>query len=501
MIFALLPLKTLKLSMLVCQKWKANAESDSRLWKRCIINLNSKTDIQKLKMIRAEHIENVILNTREPEEIAALFKEIVGMPKLRTLNGLADKNLSYIQPRQLAEIINKVEVTDWDSNSVLTEDQSNYVMNVMAQETRLKSMKIENKNFFNVPDNVISLALNNLEELLLKDEPKNQNIRKSQICEIFNTMCKKTKLKTVTLENIDISEVESLTLAVALTNIENVILWKDSEHHMESDLSLKQANDFFSSLQQKTDLKTLLLRSSNITSVDPEVLACALNNLEEITLLHNMLTQEQATLFFIRMSKQSFLQRLSIMNINLSKLDSKSMAKGISKLKELTMINCSLTSKQISVIFSVFDKKTLVKLNLASNNLSILDQERLAKVVINVTEMIIENNKLSFEQKRCILEKCAEQTELKYLELRDTDLSEMEPQLLAGAINRIEEVAIDGCNLTTDQIEKILDNYLHEKERKLKNVYFINENMKSVNGKLLAKLKENFNIEEYDQIF
>ena len=142
-------------------------------------------------------------------------------------------------------------MTDWDSNSVLTEDQSNYVMNVMAQETRLKSMKIENKNFFNVPDNVISLALNNLEELLLKDELKNQNIRQSQICGIFNTMCKKTKLKTVMLENIDISDVESLTLAAALTNIEKVILWKDSEHHMKSDLSLKQANDFFSSLQQK----------------------------------------------------------------------------------------------------------------------------------------------------------------------------------------------------------------------------------------------------------
>ena len=128
--------------MLVCQKWKANAESDSRLWKRCIINLNSKTDIQKLKMIRADHIENVILNTREPEEIAVLFKEIVRMPKLRTLNGLVDKNLSHIQPRHFAEIINKVEVTDWDSNSELTEDQSNYVMNLMAQNTRLKSMKI-----------------------------------------------------------------------------------------------------------------------------------------------------------------------------------------------------------------------------------------------------------------------------------------------------------------------------------------------------------------------
>ena len=454
----------MKLSMLVCQKWKEIAESSSRLWKKCIIHLNRKTDIQKIKMKRAEHIENVNLNIREPEELEVLFKEILGMPKLRTFNGLADKNLSYIQPRQLAEIINKVEVTDWDSNSLVTEDQANYVMNIMAQETRLKSMKIVNKNFFNVADDVFSLAVNNLEELLLKDEPKNKNTRKSQICGIFNIMCKKTKLKTVNLENIDISEVESLTLAAALTNIENVILWKDSEYQMKSDLSLKQANDFFSSLQQKTYLKTLRLRTWIITSVDPEVLACAINNLEEITLLHNMLTHEQATLFFIKLSKKSLLQRLSIMNINLSTLDSKSMAKGISKLKELTMINCGLTCTQIIAIFSLLDEITLVKLNLASNNLSILDKERLAKVVINVKKMVIENNELSFEQKKCILENCAEKTELKYLELRDTDLSEMEPQLLAGAINRIEEVVIDGCNLTTVQIEKIMDNYLHEKK-------------------------------------
>ena len=39
-----------------------------------------------------------------------------------------------------------------------------------------------------------------------------------------------------------------------------------------------------------------------------------------------------------------------------------------------------------------------------------------------------------------------------------------------------------------------------KKKRKLKKVYFVNENMNSVNGKLMAKLRENFNIEEYDQI-
>ena len=94
----------------------------------------------------------------------------------------------------------------------------------------VSSLKIVNRNFVNVNQDVISLAVNNLEELLLIDSPKSQNLRTEQLISIFSAMCKETKLKTLNLENIDISKVEPLTLAAALTKVEKVIIWKESKH-------------------------------------------------------------------------------------------------------------------------------------------------------------------------------------------------------------------------------------------------------------------------------
>ena len=288
---------------------------------------------------------------------------------------------------------------------------------------------------------------------------------------------------------------EPLTLAAALTKVEKVIIWKESKHPRQSDLSPQQANLFFSALQQKTELKTLLIRTWNIVLVDPEVLANALNNLEEITILHDMITEQQAMQLFIRMSEKSYLQKFTIMNINLSTVEPKSLAKGVSKMRELKMFNCNFTSSQIIAIFSQLqESKTLIKLNFGMNDLSVLESKIVAKLVNNVMKMTIQDNVLSFEHTRCIFKQCAEETKLKYFDVRNTDISHIEPKLLAKAFNNIEEVRINGCFLTKDQLNRILKDYLNEEESKMKNIYFVNENMNAVQDEIMAKLNEKFSI-------
>ena len=170
-------------------------------------------------------------------------------------------------------------------------------------------------------------------------------------------------------------------------------------------------------------------------------------------------------------------------------------------MKELKMVNCNLTSCQIKAIFSQLEEKTtLMKLNFGLNDLSVVEAKILAKIVNNVKNMTIDDNVLSCEQTRCIFKQCAEETKLKEIKIRDTDLSHIEPKLLAKALNSIEEVMIDGSFLTTEQLNKMLKDYLNYEESKLKNAFFVNENMNGVEDEIMAKLNETCSIEDYHQM-
>ena len=69
----------------------------------------------------------------------------------------------------------------------------------------------------------------------------------------------------------------------------------------------------------------------------------------------------------------------------MSTVEPNSLAKAVSKMKELKMVNCNLTSCQIKAIFSQLEEKTtLMKLNFGLNDLSLVEAKILAKIVNNV---------------------------------------------------------------------------------------------------------------------
>ena len=258
---------------------------------------------------------------------------------------------------------------------------------------------------------------------------------------------------------------------------------------------MQQAQELFSILSEETKLKRLFLLTRNMVNIDPGVLAKALNNLEEITLSHNMITDIQARNVFKKMTEKTFLQKLRIMKINLSSIQSNILAKGVTQIKELIMVGCNLTSEQAIAVFEAILQGCAIKiLDVSNNNLSSLDPELLAKAINRLTKIILDNNELTFIQITRILSLCAEKTNLKKMTIRKTDMADIESELLGRAVNNLEKVGLDGCCLRPEQVNCILK-LCSEEKSKLKNLDFVSEDLRYVDTELLEQIANKFDID------
>ena len=232
-----------------------------------------------------------------------------------------------------------------------------------------------------------------------------------------------------------------------------------------------------------------------MVNIDPGVLAKSLNNLEEITLSHDMITDIQARSLFKKMTEKTFLQKLTIMKINLSSIQSNILAKGVTQIKELIMVDCNLTSEQLVAVFEGIQLGCSMQiLDVSNNRLSSLDPELLAKAINRLTKIIIDNNKLTSNQITRILSLCTEKTELKKIIIRKTDMADIESELLGRAVNNLEVVGLDGCSLTPEQVNCILK-LCSEERSKLKNLDFVSEDLRYVDTDLLEQIANKFDID------
>ena len=313
------------------------------------------------------------------QELNNMLKTLVKLPKLRILLGLAYRNLSLVEPRLLARIINKVEEAEWCFNTRIRPEQAQLVLQYMSKKTNLKSLQMINNYVSNVQPEILGLAVNNLEKLWIANAPNGPTFTPEQINAVFETMEEKTKLKELIIRDINIAHVEPTTLASALNRVEEVMIWTTFSH---ADITVLQVQSLFNTLCEQTQLKRLLLLTWNMISVQPGIFGKALNNLEEITLVHGMITNDQAQAFFSNMSKKTFLKRLTIINNNLSMIEPNILAKGVRQLQEVTLVRCDLTTGQaLTVCSAINDGSSLTSIYISYTKLTSVENEVLAKAV------------------------------------------------------------------------------------------------------------------------
>ena len=171
------------------------------------------------------------------------------------------------------------------------------------------------------------------------------------------------------------------------------------------------------------------------------------------------------------------------------------LAKGVRQLQEVTLVRCDLTTGQaLTVCSAINEGSSLTSMDISYNKLTSVDEEVLAKAVNKLQNVSIDNNQLTPEQITTILRLCQnEETKLKKMILRNTKLADIEPRLLSIALNKLEEVGLDGCSLSTEQLNMILKKATAENS-KLQDIDLRNQDLSVVDSEIMEEVAYRFSV-------
>ena len=201
-----------------------------------------------------------------------------------------------------------------------------------------------------------------------------------------------------------------------------------------------------------------------------------------------------ATDLFHVLSSKTTLKALRIFNIDLSNVDPSNMAKSLRYVQELKLVNCHLTRDQVTEIFRVLCEGNTVKvLYIGGSDLSILDPELLANLATKLESITFRDNELTTDHLIFIMRNCAEaESKLGKLRIVDTRLDDVQGELLARGIANIQEVELESCSLRVVQVEKILA-YLSHEEAKTIELLIVNDDL-DITQNILEDAMELFHV-------
>ena len=103
----------------------------------------------------------------------------------------------------------------------------------------------------------------------------------------------------------------------------------------------------------------------------------------------------------------------------------------------------------------------------------------MAKAVNKLIKITINSNELTTDQIIRILRSCTEKTYLKGLRIRNTNLSDIDAELIGKALNKLEEIGLDGCSLKANQLNYLLELSAGE-ETQIKTLNIKNEDLRNI---------------------
>lgn len=161
-------------------------------------------------------------------------------------------------------------------------------------------------------------------------------------------------------------------------------------------------------------------------------------------------------------NKQQRLKSLNLSGTDVSKVDPKLLAAGIVKLKEITLTYTCLTLEQVKEMLMALSNSptnlSLTKLNIGGNDLSGVEA-RLLTALTKVERVSLAGVSLSSEKASSLLVRAAERSEknvLQRLNLSGNSLSQVPPMVLAEGAASLHQVVLYDTNLTSNQVRAIL---------------------------------------------
>ena len=305
------------------------------------------------------------------------------------------------------------------------------------EEIGLKHLTIQHFDLTSLSPQLLSRVLNKTENVYLNHCV---DIRDDQIVVTIENMVDQTKVKTLQIESLDISQIKIKSLSKAINSLENFF-------SLGSKYSNKQLENIFETMATDTNLKNVAFFAS-LKTVAPGTLANAINKLESIIIGHP-LAPKQLLSFFQQLAGKSSIKNLFFMfkdsqhNL-LASIPANILSKSLNKLDTVVMPHLMLTNNQMVEMFE----------GIARSNSNIKSLDLGKNIIPDVSLDLLKNvnNKLELNSFKIRLQR-------KILEISENKLESMMKNLMEKKMhqeelrNRIEKLK-DQAKSLRDKINK-----------------------------------------------
>ena len=423
-------------------------------------------------------VRNDFRHTNITHQQAAAILTAVSEGSTLTELKIGYNNLSGVDLELLAKVVTNVDTLNL-TNTKLTQQQIASVITSASKGSKLKKLNISENDLSGVDPGLLAKAVVNLETL----DIGNTKLTQQQAAVIFSGVCEGSRLNVLNISDNNLSEVEPELLAKTVIKLKKLDI-------RYSDITKQQASVILTAISEGRRLTDLNIGFNDLREVCPELMAKAVTNLEILDVTFTDLTQQQATAIISTISNGSKLIELHFYGDDLSGVDPKLLANIAIKLEILEIGMSELTQQQTAAIFTAISEGiNLTTLDIRENDLSGVDPELLANAVTNLEKLNIEFTELTQQQAAAILSNVSEATKLNELNIRSNDLFRVDPGLLAKAVTNLEKLDIGNTFLIQEQAVAILSGVINGS--KMTELDIGLNDLSGVDPGLLAKARTN----------
>ena len=348
------------------------------------------------------------------------------------------------------------------------------LLKAMAKHPNLREVDFNETDFKSVHSHLLVKTLMKVEDARNLDSAQ---MTSQQLTDLLTRMGRGSRLKRLNLFGKNLSSLNPVLLAQALTQLEELeSCWMNLRPQQWEAIFALLATS--SSKLKKVDI------FDNLRLVDAQLLATGLNNLEDVNIYFTKVTVAQVKALLMETRKGTKLKKLSLERIQLSSLKPSLIVEAVQQLEEVNLNTTSLTAHQIERIAVGISSSRLKKLSISSNSLFSVDLDLLARGVMELEEVEMVNMGLTAEQAFVLVGAVAASCKLRRVNLELNDLSSVDPTLLAKAVGKLEDINLGSTCLTYRQLVEICSNL--QDGTKVKKISLWRNNISNVDKKLLA---------------
>jgi Leucine-rich repeat (LRR) protein len=235
-------------------------------------------------------------------------------------------------------------------------------------------------------------------------------------------------LTRLEIDHTDVSSADPNLLAKTVCKLEEVAM------QYNCSLTELQLEAVFKAINDTSKLRILSMNSNNISSVNRAILANAVRFLEQVDFSFAELRPEQVRTVFTTISRDSNLKRLTLDCNDVSSVDPAVMAQAVNRLEDATLRFTGLTCQQVeAVLRGVQGDSRLKTLVIAVNDLSLVDAGLMARSINMIEHVDIYSTDLTRQQVEAILTQSLVGTSLKLLKIDDRTTMQMDTELMVRA--------------------------------------------------------------------